>query len=73
MKVMLEFFFESCITNSVTNETFICLNPKKTNSVNVKDFRPISLVACLYKVVSKVTASKGSVGKYYFSSPGGFC
>ncbi|VVA31869.1 Hypothetical predicted protein, partial [Prunus dulcis] len=57
MKVMQD-FFQSGIVNGVTNETFICLIPKKANSVKVTDFRPISLVTSLYKVISKVLASR---------------
>ena len=57
MKVMQD-FFQSGIVNGVTNETFICLIPKKANSVKVTDYRPISLVTSLYKVISKVLASR---------------
>ncbi|VVA41200.1 PREDICTED: RNA-directed DNA polymerase, partial [Prunus dulcis] len=57
MKVMADFF--NCgIINAITNETFICLIPKKKESVKVSDFRPISLVTSLYKMVSKVLASR---------------
>ncbi|XP_020420593.1 uncharacterized protein LOC18774736 [Prunus persica] len=57
MKVMVDFF--NCgIINAITNETFICLIPKKKESIKVSDFRPISLVTSLYKMVSKVLASR---------------
>ncbi|CAL9004761.1 unnamed protein product [Prunus brigantina] len=57
MKVMKDFF--NCgIINAITNETFLCLIPKKKESIKVSDFRPISLVTSLYKVVSKVLASR---------------
>ena len=32
--------------------------PKKTNAVNIKDFRPISLVGSLYKLLAKVLANR---------------
>ena len=32
------------------NSTFLVLIPKKENAVDIKDFRPISLVGGLYKV-----------------------
>ena len=53
MKVFEE-FHESGIINGVTNETYICLIPKKLNSCRIKDFRPISLVTSLYKIIAKV-------------------
>ena len=33
---------------------YICLIPKKSNSSSARDFRPISLVTSLYKIISKV-------------------
>lgn len=33
--------------------TFITLIPKKEGAAEIKDFRPISLVGCLYKLLSK--------------------
>ena len=57
LKVMEE-FFEAGIINAVTNETFICLIPKKSDSLKVTDYRPISLVTGLYKIVAKTLASR---------------
>ena len=53
MKVFHEFGKDGII-HGVTNETYICLIPKKANSTKVKDYRPISLVTSLYKIISKV-------------------
>jgi len=39
---------------SSLNTTFIGLIPKKVGATNIKDFRPISLVGCIYKLLSKV-------------------
>ncbi|PON65466.1 hypothetical protein TorRG33x02_270770 [Trema orientale] len=52
-KVLQEFRRDGII-NGLTNETYICLIPKKISSCKVKDFRPISLVTSLYKIFSKV-------------------
>ncbi|XP_062075994.1 uncharacterized protein LOC133780136 [Humulus lupulus] len=41
-----------------SNETYICLIPKKLNSCRVNDFRPISLVTSVYKIISKVLANR---------------
>ena len=55
MKIVSE-FFQTGIINGITNETYICLIPKKYNSSRIKDLRPISLVTSLYKIISKVLA-----------------
>jgi hypothetical protein len=36
------------------NATFIILTPKKTGQIEVRDFRPISLVGNFYKILAKV-------------------
>ena len=73
MKVFKE-FYKSSIINGITNETYICLIPKKLNSCRVKDFRPISLVTCLYKIIAKVLAKKLQVvlGETIYKSQGAF-
>ena len=40
------------------NATFIALIPKKNDASNIRDFRPISLVGSLYKILAKVLANK---------------
>jgi hypothetical protein len=40
------------------NATFLTLIPKKTNAVEVRDFRPISLVSIVYKILAKVLANR---------------
>ena len=40
------------------NASFLSLIPKKNNALNIKDFRPISLVGNVYKLSSKVLANK---------------
>ena len=37
--------------------SFITLIPKKSGAVCIKDFRPISLIGCVYKILAKVSAS----------------
>ena len=74
LKVMEE-FFEKGIINAVTNETFICLIPKKSDSLKVTDYRPISLVTSLYKIVAKVLASRlrEVMGQHNLSISRSFC
>jgi hypothetical protein len=40
------------------NATSIALIPKKPKALNVKDFRPISLITRVYKIIVKVLANK---------------
>ncbi|KAM7513902.1 hypothetical protein LguiA_003485 [Lonicera macranthoides] len=40
--------------NKCVNGTYICLIPKRANSCKLKDFRPVSLVTSLYKILAKV-------------------
>ena len=40
------------------NSTFLFLIPKKENVVGIKDYKPISLVGGLYKILKKVLANR---------------
>uniref|UniRef100_A0A2N9IHU7 Reverse transcriptase domain-containing protein n=1 Tax=Fagus sylvatica TaxID=28930 RepID=A0A2N9IHU7_FAGSY len=40
------------------NATFVSLIPKKTDALEVKDFRPISLVGSTYKILAKLLANR---------------
>lgn len=40
------------------NSSFIALVPKIHDPVDVKDYRPISLIGCQYKVIAKVLANR---------------
>ena len=42
--------------NACIKENFVCLIPKKEDSIHVKDYRPISLTTSMYKILSKVLA-----------------
>jgi hypothetical protein len=56
------------------NATFVSLIPKKADAMDVKDFRPISLVGGVYKLISKVLANrfKSVLGKIISSSQNAF-
>jgi hypothetical protein len=40
------------------NATFVALIPEKRNALNIRDFRPISLVGSVYKILAKVLANR---------------
>lgn len=55
LKIFGEFFVQAKLEKSL-NATFIALIPKKWEVVDVRDFRPISLLGSVYKIISKVLA-----------------
>ncbi|XP_077228456.1 uncharacterized protein LOC143861414 [Tasmannia lanceolata] len=54
---ILDFFKKGKLLKSV-NSTFICLIPKKSDSNSPDQYRPISLCNFLYKIISKILASR---------------
>jgi hypothetical protein len=57
MKVFHEFHSNGVVGRRM-NATFITLIPKKDRSINLKDFRPISLISSAYKILAKVLANR---------------
>ena len=62
-----EFFLHGMFQRSL-NSTFLVLLQKKRGAKDLKDFRPISLVGGLYKLLAKVLANrlKTVVGEVVF-------
>nr|GEX60977.1 RNA-directed DNA polymerase, eukaryota [Tanacetum cinerariifolium] len=54
----IDCFFESGNFPMGSNASFIALIPKVTDAKFVTDFRPISLIGCVYKVVTKILANR---------------
>ncbi|GKV29990.1 hypothetical protein SLEP1_g38860 [Rubroshorea leprosula] len=52
-----EFFRNDKLVRGI-NSSFIVLIPKKDNPIDLKDYRPISLIGSLYKIISKVLANR---------------
>jgi hypothetical protein len=57
MKVFDEFHARGLLEKSL-NASFIYLIPKVSGANSIKDFRPISLVGGIYKIIAKVLANK---------------
>ena len=51
-------FHTQAVFEKSLNASFLALIPKKVDAVEVKDFRPISLVGGIYKIISKVLANR---------------
>jgi hypothetical protein len=73
MDVIVEFHARGKFEKSL-NATFVSLIPKKTDAMDVRDFRPISLVGGIYKIISKVLANrfKSVVGKIISNTQNAF-
>jgi len=73
MKFIVEFHRNGKLTKGV-NSTFIALILKVTSPQQLNDFRPISLVGCMYKVLAKVLANKlrGVLGSVISDSQSAF-
>ena len=67
-------FHRSGIINQSINVTFIVLLPKKSQTKKVSDFRPISLITYLYKIITKVLSGrlKGVLHETIHSTQGAF-
>jgi hypothetical protein len=57
MGVFQDFHAHSKFVKSL-NATFIALIPKISGAIDLKDFRPISLVSGIYKIIAKVLANR---------------
>ena len=55
---VFQHFFDNAQFEKNLNATFISLIPKKSDAVKVRDFRPISLIGGVYKIIAKVLANR---------------
>ena len=52
------YFHQHSVFERSMNASFLTLICKKCNAVNIKDFRPISLVGSVYKLLPKVLVNR---------------
>ncbi|GJY49029.1 RNA-directed DNA polymerase, eukaryota [Tanacetum coccineum] len=64
----VEHFFTTGVFSKGCNSSFIALIPKVMDAKLVSDFRPISLIGCIYKVVTKILANRLSMVISYIIS-----
>ena len=55
---MMDEFYWTNLLPSCINSSFVTLIPKLKGTNKLKDFRPISLVGSLYKIISKLLPSR---------------
>lgn len=55
---MMKDFWANGVISRGANASFIVLLPKKDDLLGLEEYRPISLIGCLYKVISKVLAKR---------------
>ncbi|KAJ9688894.1 hypothetical protein PVL29_014511 [Vitis rotundifolia] len=67
-------FHRSGIINQSTNASFIVLLPKKSLTKKISDFRPISVITSLYKIIAKVLSGRlrGVLHETIHSTQGAF-
>ena len=53
-----DYFHRHFMFERSMNASFLTLIPKMCNVINIKDFRPISLLGSVYKLLSKVLANR---------------
>jgi Reverse transcriptase (RNA-dependent DNA polymerase) len=55
---LFQAFYEGKLQISQLNRGMVCLIPKKGQALTVKDYRPISLLNCIYKLITRVLTSR---------------
>ena len=56
--LFLDEFYVNGIFPKGCNASFIALIPKVADPQNLNEYRPISLIGCMYKIVAKVLAKR---------------
>lgn len=51
-------FHTHAVFEKSLNAYFLALIPKKVNALDVRDFKPLSLLGVFYKIIAKVLANR---------------
>ncbi|GKV29211.1 hypothetical protein SLEP1_g38157 [Rubroshorea leprosula] len=57
MKFLADFHINSKMVRG-SNSSFLVLLPKKENPQRLEEYRPISLIGCMYKILAKILANR---------------
>ncbi|KHN42583.1 Transposon TX1 putative 149 kDa protein, partial [Glycine soja] len=57
LRFIAEFYVNATFPKG-SNSSFIALIPKLKDPQSISDFRPISLIGCVYKVIAKLLANR---------------
>lgn len=55
---MVKSFHENGLLPHGPNNSFVTLIPKESSTLTLKNFTPISLVGCLYKIIAKCLSNR---------------
>lgn len=54
----MQYFYDHKVFDRSMNATYVALIPKKAGAVELRNFRPISLITGMYKMIAKVLAER---------------
>jgi Reverse transcriptase (RNA-dependent DNA polymerase) len=58
LMLRLQHFYNNSLNTTKLNHAMVCLLPKETDASIIQKFRPISLMDCSYKIISKVLTNR---------------
>jgi Reverse transcriptase (RNA-dependent DNA polymerase) len=58
LMLLLQHFYNISLKTAKLNHAMVCLLPKENDATVIQKFRPISLVDCSYKIISKVLTNR---------------
>jgi Reverse transcriptase (RNA-dependent DNA polymerase) len=56
--ILLQYFYDNSLKVAKLNHIMLCLIPKEFNASRIQKYKPISLVDCSYKIISKILTNR---------------